>query len=157
MNGHPVVVAEALPLALAYFNGTPPANQRGPWSFSLSADLSVFSVDSALWNSSATSPPATHGPAIGVIQLVVHYLVVPGPNGTGAVAIGWTVSSWPWVSDSDYLVVEAHFVMSPTNQLLGLFPDQLAHYLRSAVPRDRALHSVRRPDLEPELGEHRRG
>jgi hypothetical protein len=118
VNGHPAVVAEALPLALAYFNGTPPANQRGPWSFSLSADLSVFSVDSALWNSSATSPPATHGPAIGVIQLVVHYLVVPGPNGTGAVAIGWTVSSWPWVSDSDYLVVEAHFVMSPTNQLL---------------------------------------
>jgi len=116
-SAHPRVVAVALPLSISHFNGTPPGSRPAPWAFNLTATLEVYPTDLPLWNGTPAQPPTPLGPPFGQATLRVGYTAAAKTDGTGEVAVGWTVTGWPWTSSGDILALESHFTMAPAANL----------------------------------------
>jgi hypothetical protein len=112
---HPHVVAAAFAEAVEGYNGSATTNATS-WPISLSAELEVRPVNDSLWASGNAVLVPVGGP-IGLSILTITYSLINSRSASAGVAVNWSVTGWPWVSDSDLLAIELHFTLPSGQQL----------------------------------------
>ncbi|MHB8351382.1 MAG: hypothetical protein ACYDFT_01615, partial [Thermoplasmata archaeon] len=111
-NGtHPFVVAAATPIGGAPFSGIANGSGSGTFSLGMDGSMLVRPVAISLWNGSGGLPPSapSAAPVSGVTSLSVAYAVTPPTATAQGLNVTWSISGWPWQSDSDRLGIELTF------------------------------------------------